>query len=233
MEDAPFGPASPLHPGEPMRKTQPVPTGRTVLVVDDQQETLEAIKPLLQRDGHRVLVADRGAKALALLEQHDVQVMLIDYFMPVMNGELLIRAIRNRNATVQIILQTGYAGEKPAREMMRALAIQGYHDKCDGPERLLLWVDVALKAYDQTVALHRAERQATEALAELSDAARSELRAIRGAAARASEGLPDSVAAPLQEIMARAAALLGRVEEPAAAAGSAECGAKAAEGCTP
>ncbi len=188
------------------------------MVVDDQDETLDAMKHLLEREGHQVLLADRGAKALALLQEHDVHVMLVDYFMPVMNGELLIRAIRKRSATVQIILQTGYAGEKPAREMMRSLAIQGYHDKCHGPEGVLLWVDVALKAYDQTMALQRAERRATTAFVELVGALRTEVRAIAATATRAQEGLPATVIAPLQEIVARSATLLSLVEDPAGSA---------------
>ena len=39
--------------------------------------------------------------------------------------------------------------EKPPREMLQRLDIQGYHDKTDGPEKLLLWVDVSIKAYRQ------------------------------------------------------------------------------------
>jgi putative nucleotidyltransferase with HDIG domain len=37
----------------------------------------------------------------------------------------------------------------PAREMLRELEIQGYHDKSEGAEKLMLWVDAALKSYRQ------------------------------------------------------------------------------------
>jgi diguanylate cyclase (GGDEF)-like protein len=47
---------------------------------------------------------------------------------------------------VQVVLQTGYASEQPPRAMLRRLDIQGYYDKSEGPERLLLWTDVGLKA---------------------------------------------------------------------------------------
>ena len=66
--------------------------------------------------------------------------------MPQMNGEQFIQEVRKLDEDVQIVLQTGYSGEHPPRDMLRALAVQGYHDKSEGPDRLLLWVDVALKA---------------------------------------------------------------------------------------
>jgi two-component system cell cycle response regulator len=56
---------------------------------------------------------------------------------------------------VQIILATGYSGERPARVMMQQLDIQGYHDKGEGAERLLLWVDSALKAYRSALAAEK------------------------------------------------------------------------------
>jgi signal transduction histidine kinase len=155
-------------------------SGRTILVVDDQPEMLQSLQLLLEREGHRVLTAESGAAALALLAQEPVQVMLVDYFMPVMDGEELVRRVRERDSLVQIVLQTGYAGEKPPREMLRRLAIQGYHDKTDGPDRLLLWVDVALKAYDQLVQLHVAERLKSELLANVSHEFRTPLNVIVG-----------------------------------------------------
>ena len=45
-----------------------------------------------------------------------------------------------------MVLQTGYASDKPARDMMRQLDIQGYCDKAEGPEKLLLWTEVGLKS---------------------------------------------------------------------------------------
>ena len=62
-----------------------------------------------------------------------------------MTGEEVVK-VRNFNQHTQVILQTGYAGEHPPREMLKKLDIQGYHDKTDGPEKLLMWVEIGLKA---------------------------------------------------------------------------------------
>ena len=66
--------------------------------------------------------------------------------MPGMTGEEVVTQLRQFDPYVQVILQTGYASEQPPREMLRRLDIQGYYDKSEGPEKLLLWTDVGLKA---------------------------------------------------------------------------------------
>ena len=87
------------------------PSGYSILVVDDQEETLVSSKLLLEREGHRVLTAVGGREALSLINEEQFDLIVVDYFMPQMNGEELVRAIRKIDADVQIILQTGYSGE--------------------------------------------------------------------------------------------------------------------------
>ncbi len=120
--------------------------GRCVLAVDDDAAYLNVVCRLLEREGCRTLRASSGEQALLFLREEAVDLVLVDYLMPEMSGEELVRRIREFNTVVQVILQTGHVQENPARTMMRRLDIQGYHDKSDGPEKLLLWVDVGLKA---------------------------------------------------------------------------------------
>ncbi len=121
-------------------------SGQTVLLVDDDAEYLEATGLLLEREGHRVLLATNGPAALDLLRENQIDVLLLDYFMPGMTGEQVVVKLRQFNPYVQIILQTGYASEKPPRELLKRLDIQGYFDKSEGPDKLLLWTEVGLKA---------------------------------------------------------------------------------------
>src|SRR5260370_24114150 len=143
------------------------PSGYSILVVDDQEETLISSKLLLEREGHRVFNAIDGREALSLIREEQFDLIVVDYFMPQMNGEEVVHAIRNINSDVQIILQTGYSGEKPPREMLRRLDIQGYHDKSEGPDRLLLWVEVVLKAAAQLRRIQQDERELNESRGEL------------------------------------------------------------------
>jgi diguanylate cyclase (GGDEF)-like protein len=129
-------------------------SGYRVLLVDDQEEYLEANRMILESQGHTVLTAENGPEALRILRISPVDLVLLDFFMPGMTGEQVVEELRKFNTLVQVVLQTGYASERPARELLKRLDIQGYHDKSDGPEKLLLWTDIGLKAAAQLASIH-------------------------------------------------------------------------------
>lgn len=123
-----------------------IASGKRILLVDDLEDYRLVTLSLLQKEGHEVIAASSGDEALTLLRQQHFDLVLLDYYMPGgITGENVVEELRKFNQYVQVILQTGYSGEYPPREMLRRLDIQGYHDKTDGPEKLLLWVDVGLK----------------------------------------------------------------------------------------
>ena len=121
-------------------------SGYTILLVDDNPEYLEATRILLAHEGHDVICAVNGPTALDILRKQSVDLALLDYYMPGITGEEVVSQLRQFNPYIQVILQTGYASEQPPRELLRRLDIQGYHDKNEGPERLLMWTDAGLKA---------------------------------------------------------------------------------------
>lgn len=146
------------------RQTAPNSSGYTILLVDDDVNYLESARALLEREGHEMIVASTGAEALRLLSERTIDLVLLDYFMPGKTGEQVVTELREFNKEVQVILQTGYSSETPAREMLRRLDIQGYYDKSEGPEKLLLWTDVGLKAVYREGQL---QKRVQEALARL------------------------------------------------------------------
>ncbi len=133
-------------------------SGYTIALVDDDPDYLEAARRLLESEGHVVLTATDGDEALELLRKTTVDLLLLDYFMPKMTGEQVVQELRTFDTSTQVILQTGYANERPPREMLRRLDIQGYYDKSEGPDRLLLWADAGLKAADAILRLARSRK---------------------------------------------------------------------------
>jgi response regulator RpfG family c-di-GMP phosphodiesterase len=123
-------------------------SGHTILVVDDNPLVLESLRYLFEREGHNVLIADNGRAALEICQQSEIHVMVLDFNMPGLTGGETVQKLREFNTETQVILQTGQS-LIPAREMLRELEIQGYHDKSEGAEKLMLWVDAALKSYRQ------------------------------------------------------------------------------------
>lgn len=121
-------------------------TNTTILAVEDDVAYAETTRLLLEREGHDVVVAHSGPEGLQVLRTRPIDLVLLDYIMPKMTGEEVVKELRTFNDHVQVILQTGYANENPPRDLLRRLDIQGYHDKSEGPDKLLIWVDVGLKA---------------------------------------------------------------------------------------
>jgi CheY-like chemotaxis protein len=78
----------PLAP-EPRRRLNP-----TVLIVEDDQNVSCAIEDALTTAGYRVVSARDGAEALVALERECPDVMLVDIFMPGMNGLEFLRIVR-------------------------------------------------------------------------------------------------------------------------------------------
>lgn len=188
------------------RRTANQPSGYTVLVVDDDESILQSVRVLLEREGHRVLTAQSGDAALEIIKSTELHLLLIDYFMPRMTGAELIEEIRRFDPLVQIVLQTGYAGEKPPREMLAALDIQGYHDKGRGPGDLLIWVDVALKAHRTLQRLEERERLQAELVANVSHEFRTPLNVIGGYAELLADG-------EFGDLEPSAVEVLGRVKD--------------------
>lgn len=122
-----------------------VPSGCTILVIDDQDAMLTSVRMLLEHEGHTILTAPTGSIGLALFRTHPVQLVIVDYRMPEMNGESVIQALRALDARVPILLQSGDTGECDVRALLQRLDIQGFHDKGDGPDRLLRWAEHLLR----------------------------------------------------------------------------------------
>ena len=61
-----------------------------IMIVDDEQANLRTLLRLFRQD-YQVIVAESGAEALALLQQHEVALMISDQRMPQMTGIELMR----------------------------------------------------------------------------------------------------------------------------------------------
>ena len=68
---------------------------KKILLVDDEPDNIEASKIVLEDEGYEVIVAHSGEKALKILkETPNIDLVLIDFFMPDMNGGELAKKIR-------------------------------------------------------------------------------------------------------------------------------------------
>jgi CheY-like chemotaxis protein len=83
--------------------------GWRILVVDDEPAVCDAIKMMLQFDGHEVQTVRGGKEALALLERDQFDLITVDYAMVGMKGDELATAIKQRLPNQPVIMITAYA----------------------------------------------------------------------------------------------------------------------------
>jgi CheY-like chemotaxis protein len=120
-----------------------------VLLVDDDEDFINIAYVYLLSKGFKVEVINSGEEAIEVIKKRKHQIVLLDYFMPGMSGEEVVTAVREFNKEVIIIMQTGFAGQKPPIETMQKLNIQNYHDKTEGMDRLNLELISAVKILNQ------------------------------------------------------------------------------------
>jgi len=80
---------------------------RLVLCIDDHRQGLHARRLILQSAGYDVITASSGRIGLRLLGRHPVQLVVLDYGMPEMNGEAVAREIRRTHPHVPILMLSG------------------------------------------------------------------------------------------------------------------------------
>jgi len=83
-------------------------TMKRILVVDDDPLVCSAIRAWLEGSGFAVVVADGGATGLNALESSTLDLMIIDIFMPHMNGFESVRVFHQRAPIVPLIAISGY-----------------------------------------------------------------------------------------------------------------------------
>ena len=96
------------------RGETPEPTGPLVLVVDDEPGILQFVEGALSDSGYRVMVAESGPAALALLEP-GVELLLTDVIMKGMSGPELVATVRRQRPELPVLYMSGYTEMAMAR----------------------------------------------------------------------------------------------------------------------
>jgi signal transduction histidine kinase/ActR/RegA family two-component response regulator len=113
-----------ISPPEPVlrpRASGPVVEGKTVLIVEDNDDARESLRLALELQGHRVLEATDGPGALDCLQREPVPVAVLDIGLPGLDGYELARRIRAAlGPQIVLVALTGYGRQSDARKAMEA-----------------------------------------------------------------------------------------------------------------
>ncbi len=106
---------------------------KTVLCVDDEKVGLRVRKIMLESHGFKVLTASSGLQALAMVDQNDIDLVVLDYYMPGLHGGQVAAELRRRRPNVPIIFLSAYFSLPPADlELANAFITKG-----DPPDLLI------------------------------------------------------------------------------------------------
>jgi CheY-like chemotaxis protein len=86
-----------------------------ILVVDDQELVRNTLRRILERDGHDVAEAENGEVALELFQRQETDVVIVDLFMPVMDGLDLLNELRLKYPGTRMIAISGSVYERRPR----------------------------------------------------------------------------------------------------------------------
>ena len=108
-------------------------------LVDDHQIVIDGLTAVLQvQDAVEIVVtANSGAKMLALLQHHTVDILLSDVMMDGMNGQQLAQAVKQQFPQIKIIALSMNGAGEIVDEMINNADIAGYLLKQTGKEELL------------------------------------------------------------------------------------------------
>lgn len=100
-------------------RAAPLPTGHeTILLVEDAEPLVKLVANLLEKNGYRVLKANRPSAALALAGQQGgpIHLVITDVIMPDMNGRELVEQVRRLHPDIRVLFMSGYPADVIARQ---------------------------------------------------------------------------------------------------------------------
>ena len=132
-----------VDPGDQSQRQEPF----TLLFVDDEEGVLNALRRIFVDENYTILTANSAEKALHLLEERQVHLVLTDHRMPGMTGAELLKAVRARWPETIRIMLTGYADVNSIMGAVKEGAVYKFITKPWNDEDLRLTVALALQQY--------------------------------------------------------------------------------------
>jgi len=118
-----------------------------ILLVDDETEIAELASAMLTDEGYQVILARDGFEALRIYQQIPKQIglVILDFFLPVMDGDAVFDELRALNPDVAVVLSSGFAEQGKLGNML-AQGLRGFIPKPYTREKLLEQVRSTLDA---------------------------------------------------------------------------------------
>ena len=124
-------PASPDESIDESKQRETLQKGRgTILVVDDEKESIDAAEVMLRTLGYDVMHAQGGDEAIKLYRENmdSLDLITLDAIMPEMSGKEVYRRLKELNPEIRVLLVSGYGQNNQVEEIM-SLGCNGFLQK--------------------------------------------------------------------------------------------------------
>ena len=150
-----------------------------ILAVDDEIGIVDSLSIFLKRSGYSFAGETDPVKAIERLKTEHFDLLLLDFIMTPLHGDQVVEEIRKFNKDLYIILLTGHKDLAPPLETIRRLDIQGYCEKSDKFDQLLLLIESGIKSVAQMNEIKRINDELSDTYEKLEKAYMESIQTVR------------------------------------------------------
>ena len=134
--------------GADIRIANPEGPRELIMIVDDEDFPCLLAERVLTDEGYRVITARDGFRALDIYKklQTEVDLVILDFVMPLMDGSAVFNGLRRINPQVAVVLTSGFTAGVDKLNGMLANGLRGFIPKPLTQKKLLLHVRTVLDA---------------------------------------------------------------------------------------
>ncbi|MBQ8298597.1 MAG: HD domain-containing protein [Clostridia bacterium] len=148
-----------------------------ILVVDDEQGIIDSLAIFLNQ--YNFVGVTDPLEAIELVKKEHFDLMILDFLMMPIHGDKVVEEIRKFNKDLYILLLTGHKDLAPPLETIKRLDIQGYCEKSDKFDQIILLVESGLKSVSQMRVIKEINEKLEAAYDELKNAYRGTMESLR------------------------------------------------------
>ena len=150
-----------------------------ILAVDDEIGIVDSLSIFLKRSGYSFSGETDPVKAIERVKNEHFDLLLLDFIMTPLHGDQVVEEIRKFNKNLYIILLTGHKDLAPPLETIRRLDIQGYCEKSDKFDQLLLLIESGIKSVEQMREIKKINTKLEDTYEKLEKAYMESIQTIR------------------------------------------------------
>lgn len=133
-----------------------------IIAVDDDIGIIDSLSVFLKRSGYHLTGVTDPYEAIDKVRNEHFDLMLLDFIMTPIHGDKVVEEIRKFNEELYILLLTGHKDLAPPLETIKRLSIQGYCEKSDRFDQLLLLIESGLRSVEQMKTIKRINEELKE-----------------------------------------------------------------------